>query len=207
MCRVFFCVVEKGYLLWTLRSLDKILLAFVLFHFVFQGQSYLLLQVSLDFLLLHSSSLWWKGYLLLVLVLDGLVGLHRTVQFKLLWHYCLGTQIWIIVVLNGLPWKQTHIILLFLRFHLSTAFWTLVCYEGHYYMLFILKEKCPFPKNEYQFLISIRERIEFIHFLYPITWHLMCHMLRIYDAKSKSLYSRLIKVDRSQISRPSNMER
>ena len=131
MCRVFFCVVEKGYLLWTLRSLDKILLAFVLFHFVFQGQSYLLLQVSLDFLLLHSSSLWWKGYLLLVLVLDGLVGLHRTVQFKLLWHYCLGAQIWIIVVLNGLPWKQTHIILLFLTFHLSNEFWTLVYYEGY----------------------------------------------------------------------------
>ena len=33
---------------------EEILLAFALRHFVFQGQSCLLLQVSLDFLLLHS---------------------------------------------------------------------------------------------------------------------------------------------------------
>ena len=33
------------------------MLAFTLFHFVFQGQTYLLLQVSLDFLLLHSNPL------------------------------------------------------------------------------------------------------------------------------------------------------
>ena len=41
-----------------MHSLGKLLLAFVLLHFVFQGQMCLLLQVSLDFLLLHSSSLW-----------------------------------------------------------------------------------------------------------------------------------------------------
>ena len=34
-------------------SLGKILLAFALLHFVFQGQICLLLLVSLDFLLLH----------------------------------------------------------------------------------------------------------------------------------------------------------
>ena len=33
------------------------LLAFALLHFVLQGQIYLLLQVSLDFLLLHSGPL------------------------------------------------------------------------------------------------------------------------------------------------------
>ena len=38
------------------------------------------------------------------LVLEGLVGLHRTVQLQLLQHYCLG-QTWITVILNGLPWK------------------------------------------------------------------------------------------------------
>ena len=37
--------------------------AFALLHFVLQGQTCLLLQVSLDFLLLHSSPLWWKGHL------------------------------------------------------------------------------------------------------------------------------------------------
>ena len=52
----------------------KTLLAFALLHFVLQGQICLLLQVFLDFLLLHSSPLWWKGQLLGVLVLEGLVG-------------------------------------------------------------------------------------------------------------------------------------
>ena len=66
-------------------SLGKTLLAFALLHFVLQGQTCLLLQVSLDFLLLHSSppmmkrtSFFW------LLVLEGLIGLHKTVQ--LLWH-------------------------------------------------------------------------------------------------------------------------
>ena len=60
MCRVFSCVVERGYLLWPLCSLGKTLLAFALLHFVLQGQTCLLLQVSPNFLLLHSSPLWWK---------------------------------------------------------------------------------------------------------------------------------------------------
>ena len=38
---------------------------------------------------------------------------------------------WITVILNGLPWKQTEIILLFLRLHPSTAFWTLVDHDGY----------------------------------------------------------------------------
>ena len=62
MCRVFSCVVGRGCLLWPVRSLGKILLAFALLHSVFQGQICLLLQVSLDFLLLHSNPLWWKGH-------------------------------------------------------------------------------------------------------------------------------------------------
>ena len=40
-------------------------------------------------------------------------------------------QIWITVILNGLPWKQTEIILLFSRLHPSIAFGTLVDYEGY----------------------------------------------------------------------------
>ena len=54
------------------------------FNSVFQGQIFLLLQVFLDFLLLHSSPLEWKGHLFWVLVLQGLVGLHRTIQGQLL---------------------------------------------------------------------------------------------------------------------------
>ena len=45
------------------------------------------------FLLLHSSPLWWKGYLLWVLVLEGLVGLHRIVQLQLLQHSGWGTDL------------------------------------------------------------------------------------------------------------------
>ena len=77
-----------------------------LFHSVLQGQIYLLLQVSLDFLLLHSSPLWWKRHLFWVLIVEGLVGLPRTVQLQLLqlcwlghrlrllwyWMVCLGNE-------------------------------------------------------------------------------------------------------------------
>ena len=63
MRRAIFCVVGRGCLLWPVNSLEKTLLAFALLHFVLQGQICLLLQVSLDFLLLHSNPLWWKGHL------------------------------------------------------------------------------------------------------------------------------------------------
>ena len=75
MCKVFSCVVGRRYLLWPVCSLGKILLVFALLHFVFQGQTSLLLQVSLDYVLLLSSPLWRKGHLFLVLVLEDLVGL------------------------------------------------------------------------------------------------------------------------------------
>ena len=60
MCRVFSCVVGRGCLLWPVCSLGNILLSFTLLHFVSLDQICLLLQVSLDFLLLHSNHLWWK---------------------------------------------------------------------------------------------------------------------------------------------------
>ena len=50
----------------------------------------LLLQVFLDFLLLHSSPLWWKGHLLGVFI-SSLVGLHRTV--RLLQRYGWGIDL------------------------------------------------------------------------------------------------------------------
>jgi len=57
MCRVVSFVVGRGCLLWPVYSLGKTLLAFALLHFVLQNQICLLLQVSLDFLFLHSSPL------------------------------------------------------------------------------------------------------------------------------------------------------
>ena len=40
-----------------------------------------------------------------------------------------GAQTWITMILNGLPWKRTEIILSFLRLHPSTAFQTLVDHD------------------------------------------------------------------------------
>ena len=123
MCRIISCVIGRGCLLWQVYSLDKILLAFALLHSVFQGQKCLWLQLLLDFLLLHSNSLWWNGHLFLVLVLEGLVGLHRTVQLQLLQSYWLGHRLgllWYWMVCLG----NKQFILSFLRFHPSTAFQT-----------------------------------------------------------------------------------
>ena len=90
MCRVFSYVVGRTCLLCPLSSLGTTLLAFALLNFVAQGQICLFLHVFLDFLLLHSSPLWWKKYLFFVLVLEGLVVLHRAIQFQLFQHYLLG---------------------------------------------------------------------------------------------------------------------
>ena len=99
MCRVFSCVVGRGCFLWPVISLGKTLLAFALLHSVLQGQICLLLQVSLNFLLLLSNSLWWKGHLFGVLVLEGLVCLHRIIQLQPFQHYWLGHRL-------GLLWYQ-----------------------------------------------------------------------------------------------------
>ena len=87
MCRVFSCVVGRGCLLSPVHSLGKILLAFTLLHSILQGQIFPLLHVFLDFLLLHSSPLYWKWHLFWMLVPEGLVGLHKRVQFHFLQHY------------------------------------------------------------------------------------------------------------------------
>ena len=86
-CIVFSCVVGTGCLLWPVHSLGKTLLAFALLHSVLQGQICLLLQVFLNFLLLHSCPLQWKGHLFWVLILEWLAGLHRSIQLQLLQHY------------------------------------------------------------------------------------------------------------------------
>ena len=90
MCRVFSCVVGRGCLLWRVCSLGKTLLFFAILHSVFQGQICLLPQVFLDFLLFHSIPLQEKDIFFGVLVLKGLVGLHRTVQLQLIQHYWSG---------------------------------------------------------------------------------------------------------------------
>ena len=85
-------LLEKGICYDECILLAK-LVTFTLLHFVLQGQICLLLKVSLDFLLFHSSPLWWKGQLFWALVLEGLVGLHRTIQLQLLQHHLLGHRL------------------------------------------------------------------------------------------------------------------
>ena len=131
-------LLEESVCCWPVRSLGKTLLAFGLLHSVLQGQICLLLQVFLDFVLLHSSPLQWKGHLFWLLVLEGLIGLHRTVQ--LLQHYWLGHRLgllWYWMVCLG----NEQIILSFLRLHPSTAFWTLLLTMMA--APFLLRDSCP----------------------------------------------------------------
>ena len=90
-CVVFSCVVGRGCSLWPVHSLGKTLLAFALLHSVLKGQICLILQVSLDFLFCipfpYNKNLFW------VLVLEGLVGLHRIIQLQLLQHYWSGDRL------------------------------------------------------------------------------------------------------------------
>ena len=60
-----------------------------------------------------------------MLVLNGLVGLHRTVQLQLLQCYWLRHRTWITMMLSGFPWKQTEIIR---SFYILDSF---VDYDGY----------------------------------------------------------------------------
>ena len=63
---------------------------------------------------------------------------HSTSSFPAL---VVGTQTWITVILKGLPWKRTEIILSFLRLHPSTAFQTLLLTMMS--TTFLLRDSCP----------------------------------------------------------------
>ena len=76
-----------------MHSFGKTLLAFALLRLVLQGQICLLLQVSLDFLFLDSSPYNEMDIFFWVLVIEGLVGLHRTVKLQLLQCYWLGHRL------------------------------------------------------------------------------------------------------------------
>jgi len=127
-------------------------------------------QVSFGFLLLHCNLLWWKGHLFifLVLVLKGVVSLHRDSQFQLLWHQWLKHRLgllWYWMVLFGnesisfcsffffllILFFKLYIIVLVLpnikmnppqvRLHPVTAFW----FFGWLWRLlqFLLRDSCP----------------------------------------------------------------
>ena len=75
-------------MLWPVHSLGKTLLAFALLHFVLQGQICLSwLPTCIPVPSREKDIFFW------MLVLEGLVGLHRTVQLHLLQHYWLGHRL------------------------------------------------------------------------------------------------------------------
>ena len=90
MCSIFSCVVGRGCLLWPVHSLEKTLLVFLLLNFVLKAKfacyyrylliSYFCIPVSYN----------KTGILLWVLVLEGLVILHRAIKLWLLLNYWLG---------------------------------------------------------------------------------------------------------------------
>jgi len=92
MCRVFSCVIGRGCLLWPAFSWQDSV-SHCPASFCTPRPNLPVFKVSLDFLLLHSSPLWWKGYPFLVLVLEGLVGLHRTIKLLLVHHLWLGHRL------------------------------------------------------------------------------------------------------------------
>ena len=76
----------------------------------------------------------------MVLALEGLIGLHRAIPASASLASVVGSKTWITVILNGLPWKQREIILLFLRLYPSTTFWTILLIMRA--TPFLLKDSC-----------------------------------------------------------------
>ena len=84
----------------------KTLLGFALLHFVLQGQIFLLLQVSLDFPLLHSNPMWWERTFFGRWILKGFIVLIEGINFSFFdisvwaillgllkcWMFCLGSK-------------------------------------------------------------------------------------------------------------------
>ena len=132
MCRVISCVVGRGCLLWPMHSLDKTLGAFACFilypktklacYSRYVLTSYVCIPVPSD----------EKDIFFLVLVLDCLVGHHRTIQLQLLWHYWLGHRL-------GLPWywifclgneqRQFFVFEIASKYYISDSF---VDYDGYF---------------------------------------------------------------------------
>ena len=101
----------------------------------------LLLKVCLDFLLLLSNPLWWKGHFFTLILLEAVISLQRIGQLKLPQCKCLGHRLgllwcWMICLGNKLK-PFCH----FLRLHLSTTFCSLLLTMRP--IIFLLMDSCP----------------------------------------------------------------
>ena len=129
MCRVFSCVVGRGCLLWAVCSLGKTLLAFALLILyprpdlpVTPGVSWFP-TFAFQSPIMKRTSFW-------VLVPEGLVGLHRTVQLQLLQGYWSGHRLrllWYWLACLGSEQRSSVI------FEIASKYciWTLVDYDGY----------------------------------------------------------------------------
>ena len=98
-CRVISYFVGKGCLLWPACSLDKT----VSLCPTLRAKLPVILGIP-RLPTLHSNSLWLKGHLFLMLVLESVVGLHRTCHLQLFQHQWLRHRLgllWYLVVWVG----------------------------------------------------------------------------------------------------------
>ena len=128
MCRVVSYTVPRACLLWLVHSLSTTLLAFDLLCFVFKAKfafysGYLLIFYFRIPVPYDEKDIFFWG----VFVLEGLIGLHRTVQLKLLQDYWLGHRLgllWYWMICFG---KKPKISLSFLRctqvLHCGPFYW------------------------------------------------------------------------------------
>ena len=72
-----------------------------------------------------------------MLVLKGLVGLHKTIHLQLLQHYWLGIDLeYCDIEWFALEMNRDHSVIF--EIVPNTAFWTLVNYEGYPFLLRVL---------------------------------------------------------------------
>ena len=93
MFRVFSCVVGRGCLLWPVHSVGSTLLAFALLHFDSKAKFASYSSSLLTSYFCIPAPYGEKDIFFLVLVLEGLIGLHRTSQLQLLQRYWSGHRL------------------------------------------------------------------------------------------------------------------
>ena len=92
-CRAVSWVLGKGCLIWPVCSLDKTPLAFILASFCTPRPNLTVISVISWLPTVAFQYPMMKRTSFLALVLDGLIGLPRTIQLQLLRHYCLGHRL------------------------------------------------------------------------------------------------------------------